>query len=251
MILRALLPLALAAAASAAPAQAAATATVKAQSPAFHQLVPAGAAVRVLAEGITWAEGPVWIGMAAIAVQRCAEEPHVPLGARRQGRERLPRAVRAAETKGCASPARTDSSPAARATPRRRVQATAQLRCSICDEGKAPAGRALRGQEAQFAERPRGRARRCRSGSPTRPTASRASRNRRSRSKAPDRVYRLGPDGERNRHDIGASISRTASPSRQRPDALRLQFRSEERHDPRLGRVADRQSFRAAAFSPT
>ena len=61
MILRALLPLGLAAAASAAPAQAAATATAKAQSAAFHQLVPAGAAVRVLADGITWAEGPVWV----------------------------------------------------------------------------------------------------------------------------------------------------------------------------------------------
>lgn len=50
-----------AAAMTAAPLSAAPAASVKAKSPAFRQLVPAGAEVRTVAEGFTWAEGPVWI----------------------------------------------------------------------------------------------------------------------------------------------------------------------------------------------
>jgi gluconolactonase len=40
---------------------AAATAPIQAEAPAFRQLVPAAATLRVLADGITWAEGPVWM----------------------------------------------------------------------------------------------------------------------------------------------------------------------------------------------
>jgi gluconolactonase len=42
-------------------AAAAPAASVQVQSPAFRQLVPAGAEVRTVADGIIWAEGPVWI----------------------------------------------------------------------------------------------------------------------------------------------------------------------------------------------
>ena len=35
--------------------------TVKSEAPAFLRLVPKDAKVHVLAEGFTWAEGPVWI----------------------------------------------------------------------------------------------------------------------------------------------------------------------------------------------
>jgi gluconolactonase len=55
MMLRRLFALALAASATAA------TADVRAESSAFKRLVPKGAEVRVLADGFTWAEGPVWI----------------------------------------------------------------------------------------------------------------------------------------------------------------------------------------------
>lgn len=60
MILRTLLPLALAAASSNAAAPPAAT-SIQTESPAFRQLVTAGATLRVVADGITWAEGPVWV----------------------------------------------------------------------------------------------------------------------------------------------------------------------------------------------
>jgi len=42
-------------------AAAAPAASVQVQSPAFRQLVPPGAEVRTIADGFTWAEGPVWI----------------------------------------------------------------------------------------------------------------------------------------------------------------------------------------------
>src|SRR5437764_15102368 len=61
-MLRILLPFAVAA--SAMPGNAAPPVTagsVKAEAPAFQRLVPKGAAVGVLADGFTWAEGPVWI----------------------------------------------------------------------------------------------------------------------------------------------------------------------------------------------
>jgi gluconolactonase len=63
MILRAILPIALAAALSAAapPAPSHAATSIEARSPIFRQLVPAGSSVRVVADGITWAEGPVWV----------------------------------------------------------------------------------------------------------------------------------------------------------------------------------------------
>jgi gluconolactonase len=58
MIFRALLPLALAAASTAAPPPAT---SIRPSSPAFNQLVAPGAKVQLLADGITWAEGPVWV----------------------------------------------------------------------------------------------------------------------------------------------------------------------------------------------
>jgi gluconolactonase len=56
-----LLPFVLAGLAAAAPPATTPTASVLAEAPAFRQLVPPGAQVRVLADGITWAEGPVWV----------------------------------------------------------------------------------------------------------------------------------------------------------------------------------------------
>jgi gluconolactonase len=61
MMFRILLPLALATSATAAAADARTVGTVKVEAPAFLRLVPKGAAVRVLAGGFTWAEGPVWV----------------------------------------------------------------------------------------------------------------------------------------------------------------------------------------------
>lgn len=55
-----LVALALAVASSAAVPPQPAT-TIHVSSPAFRQLVPAGAKVQVIAEGITWSEGPVWV----------------------------------------------------------------------------------------------------------------------------------------------------------------------------------------------
>jgi len=46
---------------SAAAPPPATTGSIRAESPEFRQLVPAGAQMRVVADGITWAEGPVWI----------------------------------------------------------------------------------------------------------------------------------------------------------------------------------------------
>jgi len=60
-ILQLLLLLVFAAPATAAVAPDHPAGTVKAEAPGFQRLVPRGAAVRVLADGITWAEGPVWI----------------------------------------------------------------------------------------------------------------------------------------------------------------------------------------------
>jgi gluconolactonase len=54
-----LLPLLLAAVA--APTAAAAPTPIQVEAPAFRRLVPAGATLKVLADGITWAEGPVWV----------------------------------------------------------------------------------------------------------------------------------------------------------------------------------------------
>lgn len=63
-MLRALIAMSVAAAAMpppAAPPPKPSTATVQARSSAFRQLIAAHSPVRVLADGITWAEGPVWI----------------------------------------------------------------------------------------------------------------------------------------------------------------------------------------------
>jgi gluconolactonase len=62
-MLRIFLPVALAVSANAAHADALpeAVGTVKSETPAFLRLVPKAAKVRVVAEGFTWAEGPVWI----------------------------------------------------------------------------------------------------------------------------------------------------------------------------------------------
>ena len=57
-MLHIILSLALAAAA-AQPADA--IANVRSEAPAFSKLVPAGTKIQVLADGFTWAEGPVWI----------------------------------------------------------------------------------------------------------------------------------------------------------------------------------------------
>jgi gluconolactonase len=60
------MPIAILLAAAALPLSAAApprptAASVQAESTEFRQLVPVGAQVRVVADGITWAEGPAWI----------------------------------------------------------------------------------------------------------------------------------------------------------------------------------------------
>jgi gluconolactonase len=63
-MLRAAIAISLAAAAmasQAAPPPATPTASVQARAPGFRQLVSPDSSVRVLADGITWAEGPVWI----------------------------------------------------------------------------------------------------------------------------------------------------------------------------------------------
>ena len=53
--------LSLLAAAATPPPPASPAASIKAESPAFRELVPANASIRVIADGITWAEGPVWV----------------------------------------------------------------------------------------------------------------------------------------------------------------------------------------------
>jgi len=47
---------------AAAPAAAPAAASIRASTPEFARLVPSGAAVKIVAAGFTWAEGPAWIG---------------------------------------------------------------------------------------------------------------------------------------------------------------------------------------------
>src|SRR4051812_6997383 len=60
-MLRIISLLAAAALASAAHADVLPSATIKSEAPAFQRLVPKTAKIDVLAEGFTWAEGPVWI----------------------------------------------------------------------------------------------------------------------------------------------------------------------------------------------
>jgi gluconolactonase len=60
-MLRIFLPLAFAASPSAVHAYVPPSGTIKSEAPAFLRLVPKTAKIEVLAEGFTWAEGPVWI----------------------------------------------------------------------------------------------------------------------------------------------------------------------------------------------